>query len=533
MVSLALLLACADDAPAPVDPDAIPVMDDVRYLTRLSLDLRGTRPTAEEIERVEADPAALDALRDEYLADDRFGDRVRDLFAETYLTRSELYAVDPSDWGVSDEVGFLVSMGEEPLRILSEIAANDLPYTDLVTGDWTMVDETLAMAWPTDYPEGGEGWQRVRYTDGRPAAGVLATNTMWLRYTSTDSNANRKRANATSRILLCNDYLVRPIEFDRNVNLLDEDAVNDALQNNAACVNCHNSLDPLASYFFGFWTYYESAGEISTYHPERERLWETATGVVPAYYGEPGSSLADLGQQIAADSRFPSCAVEQVFEGLLRRDATLDDTDALVRHREAFLQGGLTLRALFASVVGDARYRAGDTDHALAVPTKMLTPEQLATSIEDLTGFDWSYYGYDMMRSDVVGLHLLAGGTDGLTVTASAREPGATVVLVQERLAEAAATTLVPAERALEPGERRLLTEIDFTETPDAGRAAMVAQIQALHLRIFGTRVAEDGEEVEANLALWQELYAINQDADEAWAGLLTALLRDPDFLLY
>jgi len=43
----------------------------------------------------------------------------------------------------------------------------------------------------------------------------------------------------------------------------------------------------------------------------------------------------------------------------------------------------------------------------------------------------------------------------------------------------------------------------------------------------------EDGEEVEANLALWQELYAINRDADEAWAGLLTALLRDPDFLLY
>ena len=49
----------------------------------------------------------------------------------------------------------------------------------------------------------------ARYQDGRPAAGVLATNGLWWRYRSTASNANRKRANQASRILLCQDYLVR------------------------------------------------------------------------------------------------------------------------------------------------------------------------------------------------------------------------------------------------------------------------------------------------------------------------------------
>ena len=61
----------------------------------------------------------------------------------------------------------------------------------------------------------------------------------------------------------------------------------------------------------------------------------------------------------------------------------------------------------------------------------------------------------------------------------------------------------------------------------------MAAQIQDLHLRIFGKRVEADGEEVAANLALWEELYAISSDQQAAWSGLLSALLRDPDFLLY
>ena len=61
----------------------------------------------------------------------------------------------------------------------------------------------------------------------------------------------------------------------------------------------------------------------------------------------------------------------------------------------------------------------------------------------------------------------------------------------------------------------------------------MVAQIQRLHLRIFGTRVEADGPEVEANLELWSDLYEVSLTIEDAWAGLLTVLLRDPDFLFY
>lgn len=536
MVSLLLLFACGgpEESTTPEVEESWPEMSASRLLTRASLDLRGVRPSPDELDRVEADPAALGEILDEYLQDERFPQRVVELYGEVYLTRADVYPVSVFGLDLSDTPAFLASVGEEPLRILAEIAANDLPYTDLVTADWTMADENLAEVYPLDYPAGGTGWQKVHYTDGRPSAGVLSSNGLWWRYVSTDSNANRKRANTLSRIFLCEDYLTRPIEFDRNINLLDEEEVQSALETNPGCMNCHTSLDPLASFFFGFYWYnYTSAAEARTYHPERENLWATYTGTAPGYYGEPGYTLEDLGDFVAADPRFPACAVEQAYKLLLRRELDLDDQERLNRTRDAFIEGGLTMRALFRDVLDDAAYRAGDTDEAGAVPKKLATVDVLASQVEDLTGFRWTYAGYDMLNTDTYGLRTLAGGADGYTVTKTAISPTATLVMVQEALAEAASWYAVEQEQLQDAGARRLFTEIDFTETPEQGRAAMVAQIVRLHRVIFGTKVAEDGEEVAANLELWEALYATEGTPARAWAGVLSVLLRDPDLVIY
>jgi ATPase subunit of ABC transporter with duplicated ATPase domains len=75
---------------------------------------------------------------------------------------------------------------------------------------------------------------------------------MWWRYPSNGSNYHRGRANAVSRIFLCSDYLSRPVIFPRDLDLTDEELVLNAIRTNPACVNCHVSLDPLASYLSGF-----------------------------------------------------------------------------------------------------------------------------------------------------------------------------------------------------------------------------------------------------------------------------------------
>jgi hypothetical protein len=537
-VSALLLVACGEPEPRPaaaVDPVRIPELEGSALLTRISLDLRGIRPTEAEILRVEGDPEEVEALVEEYLRDPRFEERVVDLFAEVFLTRTENYVVDFSGVELAyptDEV--LRSIGEEPLRIVAHVAANDLPATDIVTADWTMADEVIASIYPLDYPAGESGWRQARYTDGRPAAGVLATNGLWWRYQSSDSNANRKRANAASRILLCHDYLTRPIEFDRNVNLLDETALADALLTNPGCVNCHSSLDPFAAYFFGFWWYGFTVGEMSVYHPAREPSWDDALGTPPAYYGQPGASLADLGWQIAGDNRFPECLAQRVTETLLRRDATLGDFDALVAHREALLTSGLQLRALFRSVVASPEYRAAAAADlpAEAVPLKLATPALLASQVEDLTGFVWQSDGWELLASDQVGFLTLAGGADGVFSTRNATTTNPTLLLVQERLAEAAASYVVANDLA-DPANARLFRAVPLAGDGALDRDALAAQVQALHLRIFARRVALDGEEVTANLGLWDDLYAVTGDPAASWTGLLSALLRDPDLVLY
>jgi hypothetical protein len=157
--------------------------------------------------------------------------------------------------------------------------------------------------------------------------------------------------------------------------------------------------------------------------------------------------------------------------------------------------------------------------------------DQLASSIQDITGFRFMDDGYDMMRTDSRGLRTLAGGVDGNFVTQAATEPTTTMVLVQERLAQAAAQYAVAQDMTSDAPT--LFVHVNFSETPKTQPDAMAAQIQHLHLRIFGKQVAVDGPEVQANLELWEALFELEGSGEAAWAGLLSVLLRDPDFLLY
>ena len=538
MVSLLLLAACSntevsdpiEDTPSTRNPpsaeQALPL------LTRASMDLRGIRPSLEELEQIEAEPGRLSTLVESFLDDPNFGAQLRSHYSNIYLTKLDYYYVGAEDYGLPDEPGFAESVGEETLRILSHIAENDLPYTEIVTGDWTMANAQLGAAWPVDYPSGEHDWLPVHYTDKRPTAGILSTNSMWWRYMSNTSNANRSRANAISRILLCNDYLSKPIEFDRSVNLLDDDAVRNALQTNPGCVACHHSLDPIASYLWGFFYYdYDSAEDTTSYHAEREYMWEDYSGVAPGFYGQEGFVLSDLGQQLAGDPGLIECAVEQAFEIFIGRPPEAQDTRALTGHREAFLESGLQLKALYRSLLADERY-TGSVHHGQENSSfKMVTTDQMASQIEDITGFRFRTQGYDVMSTDTFGLRTLAGGVDGDLVTAPAINPTATMLLVQERLAQSAAWYVVSEDQSAD--RPRLFTEIDFSETPNTTPEPMVTQIQDLHLRLFGQLVEADGPEVEANLDLWTELFEAEGSIADAWAGLLSVLLRDPNFLVY
>ncbi len=519
---VALLWACAGEPPAA----GLPVTAEV--LTRASLDVRGVRPSEADLRRVADDPAAGEDLLDAYLADARFGDRVRDAFAPVYLTRADESDLADADYALLDEPGFLVGMGEEPLRILAQIAAEDLPYTDIVRADWTMADDALAERFPVDYPAGETGWRKVRYTDARPSAGILSTSGLWWRYPTTTGNANRGRAAALMRILTCQDFLEQDIVVDPTLDLLDDAAVQSALTTNPGCVGCHHSLDPIGSYLWGSYVEFSwNVTDLAYYHPERESLWQTYGGDVPAaYYGEPGEGVEGLGRQIAQDPRLISCIVEQVREVLLRRPARVDERDALTAHRESFLAAGLTVRALYGGVLREAAYRSSGEDG----PWKLVSPELYVSQVEGLTGYRFTVGGRDVIQYDTFGLRTLAGGGRSVYGASSASDATPTATVVLERIAEAAAAHVVAHDRE-ERAAPRLFTELD--PGAPAEDDATVAQIQTLYLRILGRTVGADGAEVAEVRALWDDLHALDGQPATAWQGVVAAMLRHPDFLVY
>ncbi|MCB9741439.1 MAG: DUF1585 domain-containing protein [Alphaproteobacteria bacterium] len=506
-LSLLMLLACGQE----------PALEGPALARRISLDLRGVPLDEAELAELTEDPSALDGMVDAWLEDPRFPERVMELYAPVWRTRTEHWTVDLTavDRDMVDPQRVLLSLGEEPLRLLAALTEQDLPYTTLVTADWTMADEITAALWPIERPE-GDGWLRSRYTDGRPAAGVLSSNTMWWRYTSSESNANRARANAISRILLCHDYTKRPVEATLDVAVQDDAAIRDAVREDPGCVSCHSSLDPMASALYGFFHLRDSLEDAARYHPERERLWEESTGAAPAFDGAPVADLSALGRAIAADERFARCAVQTGFEAMVQRPATLEDQAQLTEIRERFLAGGLTVRALMRAVVDSPAYRsAGDA--------RMLTPEQLARVAEQALGYGWrGPVGQPLLATDVGGFHSLAGGDDGASVFEPARSPTAGLLLTSRRLAEVTAGYAV--DKDIEADEPRLFTALDGT--PE-GREA---QVRLLLRRLHG--VEPEAAQVEAALALYDTLAAQGPEV-EAWTGVLTGLLLSPEVLLY
>lgn len=514
-----LLLAC--DSEEPVDAAA-----ERAALTRLSVDLRGVHPSEDELVAVASNPALYAEFVDRYLDDPRYLVRMREVFNQRFLTRTgdTYFDLPPS---LNEEGVVADAIAEEPLRLLTYILENDLPYSTMVTATHTMADPVLAEMWDLDR-EAGEGWTKATWTDGRPAAGLLSMTTIWQRYPSMGGNANRHRANAISKMLLCDDYLSRPIVLDRAaVDLLTIDPEN-AIAVTPTCQSCHATLDPLAANLFGFYHYdaQDDRSSAITYRPENEEEWRAYAGKEPGFYGRPTSNLPELGVRIASDDRFHDCAVRTVWEGLSQTPYTDAAWEEVAGLRAAYDASGGQLTPVVRAYVTTDAYRNGET--------RVVSPAQLASVVEDVTGYAWTFDDRPGLLVQDMGLPVLAGGIDSRFVTTRSDTPTLGMALVQERIAQAAAAYVAENDLAEgRVGDAILLRYVTVADTPATAADAFDAQIRYLYLHITGEALADDAPEPAALAAMWTELMEIDASPTDAWAGVVSVVLRDPRVIFY
>lgn len=561
------MLACAPHDP-PAGPDApdevvepwVPLDADAQRV-RVSTALRGVRPTVEEL-----DAPDQGALVDAWLADPRFGATIRDMYAELLLMRStdlRLLQIGPMASVPMSEI--TRALAEEPLALIEHVVTHDRPFTEIVTADYTILDRRAAAIWRDhDYDPRGDDAQVVHWTDGRPAAGVLATNGLWTRHPSNGSNYHRGRANRVAAALLCSDFLTSDVPVDPTLDLSDDAAVANAVNNNPTCVACHRDLDPLAAHLWPFQPVVSEGSQLLAqlqgctllgdlcypmrmYEPILSNAWILLSLRPPGYYGNPSRDVGDLGQHVADDPRFARCTARRFWSYLAQtplKDVPDDVADELT---EAFIGDGYDARALARRVVTHPMFLARDArapEDAAALPGPlMLRPEQLGRTLEDLTGFRMTvhvdnlvcdltgiacYGDIDWMADDVHGMRAIAGGVDGARVTQPTYTATPTRLLVVAAMAEEAAGWVVPRDLD-EPdrSRRRLLRLVDRADD-----AALRDQLAWLHARVLGERVTPDGPEVEADLALWTAVRD-RDGVDAAWKALLTAMFQAPSLLLY
>jgi hypothetical protein len=534
-----------DDGPEPV------YLTPTEHLVRISMALRGVRPSADELAQVEADPEAIDAIVDGYLDDPRFGTIVRDLHNDALLVLAD-FLVFPAGFipkgPVADVDVYRLnrSITEAPLRLVEHVVMNDLPYTEIVTAEYTLADEIVAEVWGIPYEGDGTSWEVTQWQDERDQAGILSDPWLFQRYQSTVSNANRGRANAISRAFLCYDFLARDIEVDASVNLADPDAVANAVVENPAFASCHQGLDPLAGFLRDWAPVYVPSDVEYPFDPYMPGVFEDIGATVrdSNFFGRAGEGLADLGRFIAEDPRFSLCAAQRFYAYL--HQVNVDDVplEVAAQLQTELVDSGMSAKALARAIVLDDEFRVSHADPAITgeeldpVGVKKARSVQLALLFDDLTGFRWrtdltefDLAPVDLLDDSFLGYNVLLGGIDSLFVTQPSHTYSATASLVLRNLAREAANQVVDADFAeADLDARRLLTLVTETDTEEG---LVREQLAALHLRILARAVEADGAEIDESYDLFQAALEHGGDVPRAWKVTLTALLQDVEIAYY
>ncbi len=562
---------CVDDGSSVAEFfDGVELLDEVGTLRKVTMSLAGRLPTAEEEARVAQDGLdGLDAVLDEIMKEEAFYERILELYNDFFLTDRYLPNTDAIDlldscdaaagqscdyptarWYNSlpdDERSAAAeasnrALAREPLQLVAHVVRNDLPYSEILTADYTVVNPFSAKTLGADAgfssTDDDETDWRAAKVPGVPHAGVLTT-TVWLtRFPTTPTNRNRHRSNVLADFFLATDFEslgTRPVDTTAILG------VNPTF-NDEQCAVCHATVDPVAGAFQN-WT------DQGSYRPPEggwyPEMAKTGFGPTTMPNDQTPAALAWIAQQVVDDRRFGRSAVRIAYRGLTGADPLSAPTDP---DRPGYLAGlaakriqdrvfddvvdtlsdhDYNLKEVFKALAKSHYYRAMNVDEDVGEQrlaelsdlgtARLLTPEALNRRIVASTGYPWrdgGVGGQDHLL-DTTTYGLFYGGIDSDGVVERVTEPNGLMINLSTRMANEVACLAVPQDLAKAPGERKLFPMVEAgTEPVGADESSVRDNIAYLAARLWGTYPTDD--EIEPLFALYRSVWEDGRDGVES-----------------
>ena len=302
---------------------------------------------------------------------------------------------------------FRQALIREPLELIAYIVENDRSYKEVVTADYTMVNQFSAMAYRADvtfdepmYDDDGF-YDRSRLNTFKPAknsghipsiednvvdedsgiysiaeyhdwphAGVLSTPAWLSRYPSTDTNRNRARARWTYYQFLGVDVEKLAPRTTDPVALAD---TNNPTMKNPACTVCHERMDPVAGA-------YQSFGDGGNYLNQ----WGGLDSLSDTYKNQqrPDGDLYELEHDNASQGHYDFHEVSQSFTTSTGGNFAISNPDPCIEDEENSSEEEWVG---WCSRLGVADISIYDADGEQVVKLK-------ASEFEDYPGFSVSTY---------------------------------------------------------------------------------------------------------------------------------------------
>lgn len=257
------------------------------------------------------------------------------------------------------------SFDEESIRFVSELIKADLPFSKMLTADYTYVNSELAQYYGVASVV--SGWEKRSFTDSDPrkGTGILGHGSfLATRITNIDNPSPIKRGLFVRESLLCHE-LPPPQKAGFVIERLPEDSNRTATMKHTSdpgCAGCHQFIDGIG---FGL----ESFGSDAKYRSQEKLVnggWKTidASGVIKSLDSkevDPTSrevayqTVPDLAKLVADSSQASACFSRQFYRYIVGRNEQESD-EAIIPAYSAKMRAGGGMREMLIEMAANPSF---------------------------------------------------------------------------------------------------------------------------------------------------------------------------------